>query len=214
MVRVFLDEIGPRWVPAELSPIDVIDREMASTADQGSPCVSESFTKSFVVHVMRSFAPDSGKVIDLSDKFFRLGSVLDWMDPQRESIHQSFQDWDNLMRSKVSAIANRAKQNPVWLNERFPRIPFHPVRRGFFVYQNLLRILADEGGLIQKGDGMDFCHAIMASAYASFATLDKRWKHRVESLPKPNQLARIYGPSELNQMVTDMELWLEHRAAS
>jgi hypothetical protein len=33
-------------------------------------------------------------------------------------------------------------------------------------------------------------------------------------LPKPNQLARVYGPSELDQMVTDMELWLAHRAAS
>jgi hypothetical protein len=33
-------------------------------------------------------------------------------------------------------------------------------------------------------------------------------------LPKPNQLARIYCASELDQMVTDMELSLAHRAAS
>jgi hypothetical protein len=214
LVRTFLDEIGPRWVPVELSPIDVINREMAGTFNQGSPCVSESFTKSFVVHVMRSYGPGSGRVIDLSDQFFKLGSVLDWMNPQRESIRSSFQDWDNLMSSKLSAIAHRGKQDPPWLLARFPWVPFHPVRRAFFVYQNLLRVLIDEGGTIRSGDGMDFCHAVMASAYATFATLDKRWKRRAESLPKPNQLARIYCSSELDQMVTDMELWLAHRAAS
>src|SRR5437660_3703628 len=36
-IRAFLDEIGPRWFPAELSPIDVMDREMASTLNDGSP---------------------------------------------------------------------------------------------------------------------------------------------------------------------------------
>jgi hypothetical protein len=213
-VRAFLDEIGPRWVPAELSLIDVMDREMASTLNEGSPCVSESFMKSFVVHVLRSYAPGSGKVIGLSDDFFKLGSVLDWMNPQRESIRKSLTDWDDLLRNKIGEISEKAKQNSRWLDERFPRIPFHPVRRACFVFGNLLRMLVDEGGAIQKGDGMDFCHAVVASAYASFATLDKRWKRRVESLPKPNQLAHIYSPSELDQMVTDMELWLAQREAS
>jgi hypothetical protein len=67
---------------------------------------------------------------------------------------------------------------------------------------------------LKPGDWMDFCHAVVACAFASFATLDTHWKRRVESLPKPNRLARVYGPSELDQMVTDMELWLAHRVAS
>ncbi len=213
-IRAFLDEIGPRWFPAELSPIDVMDREMASTLNDGSPCVSESFLKSFVVYVMRCYAPGSGKVIGLSDDFFKLGSVLDWMNPQRESIRKSLTDWDTTMRSKIGEIVERARRDHRWLLERFPRIPFNQRLRAFFAFQNLLRVLVDEGGIIRKGDGMDFCHAVMASAYSTFATLDKHWKRRVESLPKPNQLARIYCASELDQMVTDMELWLAHRATA
>jgi hypothetical protein len=44
-----------------------------------------------------------------------------------------------------------------------------------------------------------------ASAFSSFAALDKHWKRRVEALPKPNGLARIYYQSELDKMVTDIE---------
>jgi hypothetical protein len=56
---------------------------------------------------------------------------------------------------------------------------------------------------LKKGDGSDFCHAVMASAFATAATLDKHWKRRVEGLPKPNQLARIYYQPELDKMVAD-----------
>jgi hypothetical protein len=45
---------------------------------------------------------------------------------------------------------------------------------------------------LKKGDGLDFSHAVMGSAFASVVTLDKHWKRRIEGLPKPNQLAHIY----------------------
>jgi hypothetical protein len=77
--------------------------------------------------------------------------------------------------------------------------------KAFFVYMNMLRILAVQASSLKKGDGLDFCHAVMACAFASFATLDKRWKHRVASLPTPNRHARIYFPSELDQMAVDIE---------
>jgi hypothetical protein len=60
---------------------------------------------------------------------------------------------------------------------------------------------------------MDFCHAVMAGAFASFATLDKHWKRRVGGLPTPNGLAHIYFGPELDKMVTDMESWVMHGAA-
>jgi hypothetical protein len=75
-------------------------------------------------------------------------------------------------------------------------------------------MLIEEAHNIKPNDAMDFSHAVIGSAYGSFATLDKHWKRRVENLPRPNSLARIYSPRELDQMVTDMELWLAHCAAS
>jgi hypothetical protein len=45
----------------------------------------------------------------------------------------------------------------------------------------------------------------LGSAFANFATLDKHWKRRVEHLPKPNPLARIYYEREIEEMITDIE---------
>jgi hypothetical protein len=39
--------------------------------------------------------------------------------------------------------------------------------------------------------------------------IDKQWKRRVEGLPKPNKLARIYYQPELDKMVTDIEVWVK-----
>ena len=39
----------------------------------------------------------------------------------------------------------------------------------------------------------------------SLAALDKHWKRRVEALPRPNGLARIYSANELDQLVGDLE---------
>lgn len=65
-----------------------------------------------------------------------------------------------------------------------------------------------EDNPLKKGDWMDFCHAVVACAFASFATLDKHWKRRVEGLPKPNRIARVYSAAELDAMVTEMESWV------
>ena len=52
---------------------------------------------------------------------------------------------------------------------------------------------------------MDLGHAVLASAFANFATLDKQWKRRVENIPKPNRNPRVYYEPELENMVTDLE---------
>ena len=56
---------------------------------------------------------------------------------------------------------------------------------------------------------MDFCHTVIASAFSSVAALDKHWKRRIEKLPKPNKLAKIYYVGELESMVMDIESWLK-----
>lgn len=58
---------------------------------------------------------------------------------------------------------------------------------------------------LKKGDGRDLCHAVLGAGYGSIAALDKHWKRRVESLPTPNGLARIYYATQLDQLVTDLE---------
>jgi hypothetical protein len=35
--------------------------------------------------------------------------------------------------------------------------------------------------------------------------VDKHWKRRVQALPQPNQLAQVYGPSELPTFVAALE---------
>ena|SRR5215472_14742231 len=78
---------------------------------------------------------------------------------------------------------------------------------GTFVYVNLIRnLVRDRGFQVKQGDGMDFSHAVFGSAFATIATLDKHWKRRVEELPKPNSLARIYYGPELDQMVEHLEV--------
>jgi hypothetical protein len=139
---------------------------------------------------------------------------MDRVGPQRESICESSASFDELLKNKMSTVRAMSKRDPLLLDKKFPWVPFNPARPACFAYFNLLRVMAVDASSLKKGDGMDFCHAVMATAFASFATLDKHWKRRVESLPKPNQLARVYGPSGLDQMVADMELWLRNRAAS
>jgi len=213
VVRTFLDQIGPRWFPAKHDVTEVIKLEIECKSPDAA-CIDQQFLKSYVADRLRPYTPGCGKIINLSDDFFCLGPLLDRVGPQRESIYESSSSFDELLKNKMSAIRALSKRDPLLLDKRFPWIPFNSARPACFVYFNLFRVMADEASSLKRGDGMDFCHTVMATAFASFATLDKHWKRRVERLPKPNGLARIYGPSELEQLVTDMELWLSHREAS
>ena len=205
-VRMFLDEIGPRWFPVELDQTEVVKRELDG-ADPNSTCMSEGLLKSYVRSRMQEYAPDSGKIIDLSESFFRLGAMLDWVGPQRDSIRRGSADMDEALRNKIGTYADASKQDARWLDVKFPQLPFNPSKPATFTYVNLVRTLIIEANPLKPGDGMDFCHAVMASTLASFATLDKHWKRRVEALPKPNRLARIYSGVELDTMVVDIEAW-------
>lgn len=209
IVRAFLDEIGPHWFPAKLNPIEVVEREQNGERPD-AVCIDQRFFKSYLADLMRN---DNRKVIGLSDDFFRLGPIMDRVGPQRESLCKSSAQFDELLRTKMSKVRDRAKCDPVWFDKRFPWIPFNPTRPAFFVYSNFLRIMAVEANSLKANDGLDFCHAVMACAFASFATLDTQWKRRVASLPTPNHLALVYSEPELDQMVTDMESFLAHRAA-
>lgn len=206
LVRAFLDEIGPNWFPVELNPAEVVQRELKGARPSES-CISQQFMKDYFRDRAQSYNAGSGKVIDLSPSFFRLGPVLDWVCPQRLSILEGKAKMDNVLIETIREEQAAFRQNPAWLDQKYPAfVPFNPVMPATFTYFNLRRSLVlDKQHQLKTNDGFDYCHALLASAYSSVATLDKHWKRRIENLPKPNNLAKIYYGPELDQMVTDIE---------
>lgn len=188
----------------------MVKRE-ANGEDPQSACTDETFVKRYLVSQMRSSTPACGKALELCDSLFHLGAILDWVGPQRESISKSSVEWDEMLSNMMSAARKKWKRDPTWLDKTFPCKLFDATRQANFVYYNLLRMMTIETKVLKKGDGMDFCHTVIACAFSGFAALDTQWKRRVESLP-PNPLARIYSPLELDQMVTDMESWIKDHA--
>lgn len=209
LVREFLDEMGPRWFPVELDPREVVNRELAG-ARPAQSCISAQFMKDYFVNRVSTFDQEAGHIIDLSGEFFRLGPVLDWVGQQRDSIRKGAANMDAALINKISEHRAEFERSPAWLDEHFPALPFNPSKPATFAYVNLIRnlITGAKAQRIKRGDGLDFCHAVIGAAFASVATLDKHWKRRVDNLPKPNGLAPIYYEPELDRMVTDIEGWL------
>jgi hypothetical protein len=211
VMRTFLDELGPHWFPVELNPFEVVQREQALQREQpgGSPgasCICKRFVNDYFAEQFADCLPNSGKVIDLSHDTLSLGAVLDWVGPQRATIRQRGAEIDAALIKQISTHRAEFERGPAWLDEHFPVLPFNPYMPATFAYINLVRTLILEANTypLKKNDGLDFCHAVMATAFSSVATLDTHWKRRVESLP-PNKLARVYSSPDLNQMVTDIE---------
>jgi hypothetical protein len=199
LVKRFLDDLGPHWVPIGLTPFTVMEPNGLTSAET---CVSPDLIEAYY---RNRIACSSGKIISLDADFFCLGSVLDWV-ANSDVLPKRSAEFDELLRT-VRDRREAYKRNP------FLAQSFDPSKAASFAWFNLTKILIVESKShqVKKGDGIDFCHAVMGSAFAKFATLDTTWKRRVEALPKPNRLARIYDPSQLDQMVTDIELALNQR---
>lgn len=208
-VRVFLDELGPNWFPVELDAHMVLTREMNGVVGP-EKALSQQFAKDFVKFVTRpaAYPAGSGKVISCGPELFSLGSVLDWMQPQRDSLAQGKADLDAALIDRIAGYRRKYEQDPKWLDEQFPELkPFRPDLPVAFVYSNLIRLLVLEAKAytLKKGDGVDFCHAVIASAFARATTLDKQWKRRMEGLPQPNDLAKMFYRPQLDLMLRSLE---------
>jgi hypothetical protein len=208
-VRDFLDQLGPHWFPVELDTFEVVQREQRGAIPSES-CISKRFVDDDLKTLLGDGSTTSGKVINLSPDFFRLGTVLDWVVPQRDSICEGMQDLDDALIRKINKLRIEFDRNPGWLDQKLPALPFDPSRPATFVQVHLLRALIVEAKQhrLKRGHGLDFSHAVMAGAFASVAMLDKHWKRRLEALPKPNKIARIYYEPELDQRVSDIESYL------
>jgi hypothetical protein len=206
-IKSFLDELGRHWVPVELNPFKVVERELKGVGPTES-CVSTGFMHAYFRDRTRGYAPGSGKVIDLSEDFFRLGAVLDWV-PQSNSIRKLSAEFDEVLRKSISEHRTEYERNLTRLDQKFRT--FNPSYAATFTCGGLIKtlIIESKARSVKKGDGLDFCHAVMAGAFASVAALDKHWKRRIEGLPKPNRLAAIYYQPELDKMVADIELYVK-----
>jgi hypothetical protein len=93
------------------------------------------------------------------------------------------------------------------LDPLHPSIEFDQRRPVTIALRRLRRLLARESSQFQfkRGDGRDFSHAVLAASYPRRAGLDNKWKRRIEPLPNPDRLAKIYRPRDLNQLVSGLE---------
>ncbi len=200
-VRAFLDAIGASWIPLEMDPRAVMDRERQGAT---APAVSRLFIEAYFKRRVFEASPDGGTIVDLSaDRFFELGRVIDWVAHMRPRIRAWAQELDDVLRAEIQRVRAVYERDPESLDRTLPPVPFHQARPATFVWVHLLRMLVMEAKAFhfKRNDGVDFCHAVVAGAYASIATLDRHWKRRVSELPKPNQVAPIFYRPEIDQFV-------------
>ena len=203
-IRGFLDEVGPCWVPVELDPHEAAKREL-QTGSTLEACICGRFGKDYFNFRLRQCEP--GKLLVCDESVFRLGAIFDWMLPQRDSLRQGKRDLDAALIAKIKTYREQFERDPAAFDQALPPAQFKPGYPTTFTLTQLTRALVLDAKAyhLKKGDGIDYCHAIIAASFARAATVDKAWKRRIEALPKPNDLAKIYYRPELDQLVDDLE---------
>jgi len=209
-VKEFLKDLGANWFPIEMDPKEVSDREV-SGLNRADSFASKKFVSDFTQD--RILKQPKGEVI-LSERFFDLSWVMDWLSAQRDSVIEGKKELDEALRERVLALRVKFETDANWLDTGFPAMPYNTQIPCTFAYAHVMRklILEAKSYHLKKGDGIDFCQAVLASSIATIATLDKHWKRRIEELPKPNGLAHIYYDSELDTMVEDFETRVKARS--
>jgi hypothetical protein len=161
----------------------------------------------YLASKLRSSPAD--QIVGISRELFTVGHVMSWLAPQRDSIARGKAELDRVLIERIKEHRVRHEADPGWLDRAFPTLSFNPRFPAMFTYVNLVRTLILESKSFQMtpGDGIDFCQAVIGTAFSNFATLDKKWKRRIEMLP-PNNLARIYYDPELDALVDGIEIGL------
>lgn len=205
-IRCFLDDVKSYWTPLGMNPWEVARRE--ANGFLGQAPVSESFMKAYFEEHAYDLALGDREVFDLSaNSFFRLGSVLDWVQEHRDDIRRHAGEIDHMFCSLLKQLRDDYDKNESALDRDAPSVPLDHQRPATFVLNHLLRMLVLEAKAFhyKKNDGLDFCHAVLASAYGSMITLDNQWKRRVENLPCHNHLAKVYYRPQVDELVDLLE---------
>lgn len=204
-VRDFLDSIGPHWVPLELNPWKVAKREAAGLGNQA--VVSTSLMQAYFQERAHDLS-QGNRAPDLSaETFFRLGTVVNWVQEHRDKIRADATRIDDELRKTLTAFRSKYEKDPIWLDHALPPCQFDELSPATFVLVHLQRLLIKEAKAYQfkSGDGLDLCHAVLAAAYGSLITLDKQWRRRVQALPESQKLARTFYRPEIDELVATME---------
>jgi hypothetical protein len=205
-VRVFLDSIGPHWVPLESNAWKVEKKEQSERPTRAA--VSEQFMGAYFEERSGELFPKGGRVADLpSEGFFQLGGVLNWVHENRDVVRRYGPELDTALRRRLEHLRTEYDRDATSLDRLLPPRPFDQHHPATFVLVHLQRLLVRESRAYQfmRNDGLDFCHAVIAASYGSVITLDRHWKRRVQSLPCADQLAHAYYRPELDEMVGLLE---------
>jgi hypothetical protein len=204
-VKAFLKQIANHWFPVDLSVNEVCKREEQGLTGADVFSAMDFARMVFAAQVQPSLA--SGEITHISADLFAPDKFIEWLEVHKDRIWKDRNALDESLFRKVKEYRSRQKRDPSWVERSFPEFArFRSDKPAMFAYENIIRsFVVDRGTQPKKGDGLDLSHAVLGSAFASFAALDGQWKKRVESLPKPNGLARIYCEPELDQMVSDIE---------
>jgi hypothetical protein len=132
---------------------------------------------------------------------------MEWSNKFKECTRRKAEKIDTAFITRIAEDRAQYEKTPSSLDSTCPAVPYTTQAPARFALLQLLRqvVMDAKHYTLKKGDGRDLCHAVLGSAYGSVAALDKHWKRRVEALPKPNGLARIYFAGELEQLVADLE---------
>ena len=201
-VREFLSAIGAHWIPLDANPFAVAKRECTGMSTERT-AISHTFIKAYFAQRACALSPGGKAVLDLSEGFLSLEAVVDWAQEERDSTCADLRNLDDAL----SGLVGRCEKNMDSLDMEFPPIPYSRQRPASFALAHLIRNLVSDakGCQVKKGDGADLCHAVLGAAYGSLATLDKQWKRRIECLPRPNELARIFYKPEVDELVGTLE---------
>lgn len=204
-VKAFLKQIANHWFPVDLSVNEVCKREEQGLTGADTFSAMDFARTVFAAQVQPDLA--SGEITHISADLFAPDKFIEWLELHKDRIWKDRNALDESLFRKVKEYRSRQKLDPSWVERSFPEFArFRRDKPAMFAYENIIRgFVVDRGTQPKKGDGLDLSHAVLGSAFASFAALDGQWKKRVESLPKPNELARIYCEPELDQMVSDIE---------
>jgi hypothetical protein len=204
-IRIFLQSIGPHWFPLELNPWKVVKKESAGLLE--SAARSEHFMKVYVQERIYDLSTNGDNLLNLSEAFFDLSTVLNWLQESRGKIKTDKEKLDQTLKNHIKQARDDYDKDPNSFDYGYPEISYEPRLPATFVLNNLMRMLVHEARAFsfKEGDGLDFSHAVLAAAFGSIVTLDKQWKGRIEKLPQPNRLAKVFYGPELNQFVDVLE---------
>lgn len=179
-IRAFLDGFENAWFPADLDPWAICERELQSNGDS-SPLLSPVFTEAFFKQRAYDLSPEGSRVISLApETFFKVSAVVDWAQQNRDDVRARMDGIDQSLIAHIKELRELCDMEPALLDTEIPAIPFDARRPATFVLHALLRLLVKEAKAyaLKKGDGLDLCHAVIGTSYASVTTVDKAWKRR------------------------------------